>query len=110
MRNYAQQALDQHQLTAMVHLMFLCRHDHIEAGALRWGASLRHGDNLTEEILRKAGYEIRPFPAFIAQQGDHLSFGAWLGLLGLHLLHQRGEVESFKSRSLLYSVNLILER
>ena len=51
MRNHAKKALDQHQLSPMMHLMLFYRQDHVEAGSLRRRAARRHRDGLTQKLL-----------------------------------------------------------
>lgn len=57
-RHDAEESLDEHQLAAMVHLVFLGREQHLEA-ALARGRLARKLNALSEEIVRK-GLESSP--------------------------------------------------
>ena len=50
-RRDAEHALDQHELAAMVHLMFLHAHQHVETCAAGLRGARRHGDALPQEVV-----------------------------------------------------------
>src|SRR5262245_32132139 len=70
-RNYAQQALDNHKLTAMVHFVFFGAEQHLKPGFRPpWRVYL-----LPENIFWKRLYESAPAFSFLAKGGQDLVFG-----------------------------------
>jgi len=81
MRNYAQHPLDEHQLSAMMHLVLLCSHEMFETRPRSIRTEI--GDPLVEILRRQRLHPGGEPVAFGVQQRDDLGFVARLPLLGL---------------------------
>ena len=84
MRHDAQLALDQHQLPAMVHLVFLRGDQHFEAALRRGNGALRHLHRLGEKIVTQPLEPSGPLFAALAQQLQNLVLSAGLLRFGGH--------------------------
>ena len=82
MRLYAKQALHDHELAPVVHLMLLDREQHVETGPAGRGRPGWHPERLRQELFRRRGQKTGP-------SGDSLTFiDPWLWLLlGVFVLY-----------------------
>ena len=91
----AELALDEHELSAVVHLVFLGAEDAFEAGL--GGFSVRLGDGFGEEF---GGEGVEPgskLLSLIAQEFEDLGFGARLVFFGFELINQAEEIVADES-------------
>src|SRR5579862_8241010 len=109
-RSDAQDALDQHQLAAVMHFVFFDGEKQIEACA-RWRSpSLRHGYDFAEEIVVKPFEPLGPCLAILGQEFDHLRLRARRFFFRPHARHQRWKVESIEIEPPLLGVDFSLKR
>ena len=99
-------ALDEHQLPAVVHLVFLDRKDHLKAAAARW---FRHGclDLFGQEVVRESLDPACPLVSFLAQQVQDLRLVARLALFYPRALEKTGKVEPRERQTPFDGVNLV---
>jgi hypothetical protein len=101
--NDTELTLDEHQLSAMVHFVFLGAEETFEAGLV--GFSVGFGDVFCEEFR---GESLKPGSklfAFVAQEVDDFGFGAGLVFFGFELVDDAEEVEADQSGQALVFVD-----
>ena len=91
----AELALDEHELSAVVHLVFLGAEDAFEAGL--GGFSVRLGDGFGEEFKGEGVEPGGKLLALIAQEFEDLGFGARLVFFGFELIDQAEEIVADES-------------
>src|SRR5258706_4386157 len=106
-RHKAKHPLDQHQLCAVVHLMFLDPEDHLKACLARGRHTWRHRHALTEEVVRDAFEPAGEPVAFFSKQLDYLSFTARLFFHRHDFAEEGEEVESFERSTLFNSMDAL---
>jgi hypothetical protein len=94
-RHDAKHPLDQHQLAAVMHLVFLGAQQHLEAGFGRRRHAGGVADTLREKVVGLALQPLCPPLPFVAQKGDDLCLAARPLLLGHDAPHKLRKVESF---------------
>ena len=88
----AELALDEHELGAMVHFVFLGAEDAFEAGFGRF--SVGFDDGLGEELGRERVEPGGKLLAFVAEEIKDLRFGAGLVFFGFELVDETKEIET----------------
>jgi len=88
-RDHAEEALDYHELRAVVHLMLLHALQHLEAALRR--RAVRHRHEFVGLRLRDALHKLRPRVAFGAEQIDDLRLRIRQLLVNGRLLQDRAE-------------------
>jgi len=108
-RHDTQHALDQHELSAMVHFVFLHPKDHLETRPTLGSHASRHGHALGQEVVRESIEHACEMLTVFAQQLDHLRFAPRLFFLPRHLPEHTGKIKSFERGTALGSVNALLQ-
>jgi len=107
MRRDADQALDEHELPTVVHLVLLRAHEILQPalGIL----SHRVGEGLVEEIVGERLFPSREGLSALFEERDDPRFVERLALLGPDSRHQSAEVVPFERRELPIAVKVIMQ-